>query len=137
MLDYHNQMNNDLYEQKIGQYNNQPKLMMNMGQGMNYSPNDPNLIFAPQIADYDKGGLIQNKANIPFTLNIPMNIPINYEINGMEQYQQIHNMNRNNMNLNIFSNQTLQNNNRSNKKKSQNKDHSKKDIKNKNFYLIL
>ena len=93
MLDYHNQMNNNLYEQKIGQYNNQPKLMMNMGQGMNYSPNDPNLIFAPQIADYNKGGLIQNKANIPFTLNIPMNIPINYEINGMEQYQQIHNMN--------------------------------------------
>ena len=111
MLDYQNQMNNNLYEQRIGQYYPQPNPMMNMnmnmGLGMNYSPNDPNLRFAPPIAGYNQGGLIQNEANIPLTLNIPMNIPINYGINGMEQYQQIHNMKMNNMNLNIFPNQTL------------------------------
>ena len=120
MMDYQNQMNN-IYDQRIGQYYTQPNPMMNMGLGMNYPPNDPNLRYAQQMAGYNKGGLIQNETNIPLTLNIPVNIPINYGINGMEQYPQIHNMN-----LNMFPNQQIPNNNLPIKKKSQGKENSRK-----------
>ena len=136
MIDYQNQMSNNLYDQRLGQYYTQPNPMMNMGLGMNYPPNDPNLRYVPQIAGYNKGGLIQNEAKIPLTLNIPVNIPINYGFNGMEQYQQINNMNMNNMNSNMFPNQQMQNNNLQNKKKS-GKENSKKDIENKNIDDII
>ena len=79
-LEYQTPVNNNVFpEQRIGQFYPQPNPMLNMGLGMNYPPNEQNLRIAQQIAGYNKGGVVQNEANIPLTLNIPMNIPIKYQ----------------------------------------------------------
>ena len=67
--------------------------MLNMGFNSNYFQNDPNYKFMPQIAGYNKGGIIPNESSIPLNMNIPINMPLNYNLNGVDPYHQSPNMN--------------------------------------------
>ena len=136
-LEFQNQMNNNMYQERIGQqFYQQANPLMNMGQpGMNYIPNEQNIKLMPQIAGYSNGGMIQNEANIPMTLNFPMNLAMNYNMNGIDPYHQYQNINM----PQGFQNQNMMNNNLIIKKKSKGQENpvSKKDIDNKNLDEII